>query len=275
LPDSSVPDSTVVDPIATFIAAMRAALAMSGLTRHEEEGRVWFSGGTGDETIVLIHGVNDQAGTWAAVVPALAAKYRLIVPDLAGHGESAPVDGPIDLMRIVDDLAKIIDRETSRLVTLVGNSMGGWMSMLYALRRPTRVTQLVLEDSSGMSWPISVPLIANTREQAAVMMRAVNGPADATPEFVIDAFLARANGSPMLRVMQTNIVPHMLDGRFGELSVPVKLIWGKDDGVLPLDYAEALQKKIEGAELHVIDGAAHIPHRQQPERFIACLTGTC
>lgn len=270
-----MPDTIAIDPIATFIAAMRGALVTAGFTRHEDEGRVWFSGGSGEETLVLIHGVNDQAGTWAAVAPALAASHRIIIPDLAGHGESAPADGPIDLNRVVADLAAIIDRETDGEVTLVGNSMGGWMSMLYALKNPRRVKRLALEDTSGMSWPITVPLVANTREDAAVMLRAVNGPADATPDFVIDAFLARANGSPMLRVMQTNIAAHLLDGRFAELRMPVQLIWGKDDGVLPLAYAEALQKKIEGAELHVIDGAAHIPHRQQPERFIACLTGTC
>ena len=56
------------------------------------------------------------------------------------------------------------------------------------------------------------------------------------------------------------------------LRVPTTLIWGKDDGLLPVAYAEALQKKIAGSKLMIIDGAAHMPHRQQPERFLECLS---
>lgn len=264
------------DPVQQFVEATRAMLVAGGLERHEDAGRVWFSNRNtapaGARTFVLLHGVNDQAGTWAAVAPKLAQQFHFVIPDLAGHGESAPAEGPIDMQRIVDGVAATIDAESSGPVTLAGNSMGGWVSMLYTLAHPERVERLVLEDASGMSWPISVPLVATNREQAKEMMRAVNGPADATPDVVIEAFLARASGSPMLRVIAAGVVPYLMDARFGELRVPVKLVWGRDDGVLPLAYANALQQKIAGATLEVIDGAAHIPHRQQPERFLACLT---
>lgn len=74
----------------------------------------------------------------------------------------------------------------------------------------------------------------------------------------------------MLRV--TEIAEHYVDARLGELQVPTHIVCGADDGVIPVAYAEELQRGIRGSRLHVIEGAAHIPHLQQPQRFLECLT---
>lgn len=264
------------DPIETYTQLSRKALDRAGLTKVvDDQGSVYWTGGGKDApALVLLHGVNDQAGTWAGVVPSLATEYRLIVPDLAGHGESEPKTGIITYTLVLERLHSIIAKETTGKVIIAGNSMGGWIGTLYALDHPYKVARLVLEDSSGMAWPLTVPLFPKNREEAKAMMRAVNGPADKTPDAVLDAFLARKD-LPMSRFMMPDIVQHLLDMRLPKLSVPVTLIWGRDDGVLPLAYAEALQKAIAGSELRIIDGAAHIPHRQQPEKFVRCLKATC
>lgn len=264
------------DPIETYTRLSRAALGEAGLTRRvDDHGSVYWVGGSDQGgTLVLLHGVNDQAGTWAAVVPLLAKEYRLIVPDLAGHGESEPKTGPISYRVVLERLHAILEKEAKGKVTIAGNSMGGWIGTLYALDHPERIERLVLEDASGMMWPITVPLYPKNREEAAAMMRAVNGPGDRTPEAVLDAFLARKD-LPLGRFAMSDLVQHLLDTRLPKLQVPVTLVWGRDDGVLPLAYAEAMQKAIEGSELKVIDGAAHIPHRQQPEKFVRCLKATC
>jgi pimeloyl-ACP methyl ester carboxylesterase len=264
------------DPIETYTQLSRKALGQAGLRKVvDDHGSVYWIGGKEDgEALVLLHGVNDQAGTWAAVVPALARDYQLIVPDLAGHGESEPKSGAISYAVVLDRLHSILEKEAKGKLTLAGNSMGGWIATLYALDHPERVQRLVLEDASGMAWPLTVPLFPKNREEAAAMMRAVNGPGDKTPDAVLDAFLARKD-LPMSRFMMADVVQHLLDTRLAKLTVPVTLIWGRDDGVLPLAYAEALQKAIEGSELRIIEGAAHIPHRQQPEKFVRCLKATC
>lgn len=264
---------TVAAGIEQFVATSREALASAGLERVSDGGRVWWRGGHGSRVMVLLHGVNDQAGTWAPIVPALLKTFRVLAVDLAGHGESAPPEGPLPMTRILDDLDAILSTEDGP-VTLVGNSMGGWVSMAYTLAHPVKVERLVLEDSSGISWPVSVPLVAASRADAEIIFRAVHGPAAvATPEG-IDAILSRAASSPMTRVMQGGILAHLLDHRLDALRLPVAMIWGADDGLLPVAYAEALRAKIAGATLDVIDGAAHIPHRQQPERFLECLMAT-
>lgn len=266
----------MTDPIEAFVTTTRAGLVNAGLKRVERDGSVYFrskekDSPAGRPVLVLLHGVNDQAGTWAAVAGPLAGRFRLIVPDLAGHGESAPKSGPLPLPLILDRLHTIIVNETSGPVALLGNSMGGWVAMLYTFAHPECVSRLLLEDASGMAWVVSVPLFPQTREQAVVALHAVNGPKADTPDWAIDAMLSRSTVAPMTRVAETGVLAYLVDGRLGELKVPATLIWGADDGLLPLAYAEALHKRISGSTLCVIEGAAHIPHRQQPEKFLACL----
>ncbi|HEU4521814.1 MAG TPA: alpha/beta hydrolase [Thermoanaerobaculia bacterium] len=265
------------DPAAAFAQALRSALPAAGLERRALDGTIYFTSAddSGPRTpMVLVHGANDHAGTWAPVVPRLLDRYRLIIPDLAGHGESAPTEGPIYLSAIVDGLAAVIDRETSGPVILVGNSMGAWVAMLYALANRQRVSRLVLESGGGLARPLGVPLIATTPEEAIRILRAVHGPDAVLPDWAPEALMRRAQSSPLLRVMQSGAFEHLVDDRLGDLRVPTTVIWGEHDGVVPRDYVNALRDGIAGARLEVIAGAAHIPHLQQPERFVACLTAT-
>jgi pimeloyl-ACP methyl ester carboxylesterase len=269
--------STPVDPLDAYVASSREALKTAGLTRKATDGGsvYWTGGAAKGKTLVLLHGVNDQAGTWAAVVPGLKNDYRLIVPDLAGHGESEPKTGALTFDMTLRALNEILDREDAQKVTIAGNSMGGWVAMLYALDRPARVERLVLEDSSGMAWNMTgVPLTPKNREEAAAMMRAVHGPDAPTADALLDAFLSRKN-PPLSRFGLPDIVMHLVDARLKDLKVPVSLVWGRDDGILSLDYAKTLHQRIPGSTLSIIDGAAHIPHRQQPGKFVKCLKATC
>jgi len=276
----------------------RAALAAAGFVRQEVEGTVYFESGVipsavegspadaathvasgGDpstalgmtrRTLVLVHGANDQAGTWFTVAPALAQRCRVIIPDLAGHGESEPRTGPLPIPLLVDKLHTVLRNE--RELTLVGNSLGGWLVLLYALRYPEQIKHLYLEASGGLNRPLAVPLVAHNHDEAMVVLRAVHGPDFQSPQWVIDALIERASGSPMLRL--TEVAESQIEDRLGEIQIPATLIWGAHDGVLPRDYAEALRQALPNATLHVLEGAAHIPHMQQPERFLQCLTAT-
>ena len=267
-------NATPVDPLDAFVAASREQLKSAGLTcKTTDDGSVYWTGGGSKEskTLVLLHGVNDQAGTWAAVVPELKKDFRIIVPDLAGHGESEPKTGPIMFDNMVARIDSILAKEGAGKVTIAGNSMGGWVAMLYAFDHADKVERLVLEDSSGMAWDLSgVPLAPKNREEADKMMKAVHGPETKTPDAVLDALLARKN-PPMARIGLQDVMIHLVDARLKELKMPVTILWGRDDGILSLDYAKALTDKIPGATLQIIDGAAHIPHRQQPARFVKCL----
>jgi pimeloyl-ACP methyl ester carboxylesterase len=222
---------------------------------------------------VLLHGANDQAGTWAGAVRMLAKDYRLVLPDLAGHGESEPKEGPITFPMMLARVHAIIEQEAKGKITIGGNSMGGWLSTLYALDYPDRVERLVLENGSGLLWPVTISLLPKTREEAAAAMKAVNGPADKTPDDVLDALVNRKN-PPLARLVTIDIVKYLVDGRVKDLKMPVTIIWGRHDGILPVAYAETLHKEIPRSTLTIIEGAGHIPHRQQPAKFVECLNAT-
>lgn len=257
-----------IESSADYVRTTRAALAASGVVRRESDGLVWFESPNADKpTLVMLHGVNDNAGTWFTVAAALAQRFHLVLPDLPGHGESEPQNAPLPISVLVDRIASILPTEP---FTLLGNSLGGWLAMLYTLRHPERVEKLILESSGGISRPFAIPLLATNREDAVTILRAVHGPNFVAPEWVIDALLERAQDSPMLRVTETE--EHFVDARLAEITTPTHLIWGADDGILPVAYAEELQRGIPGAQLHVIEGAAHIPHLQQPHRYLECLT---
>ena len=289
-----------IEQVTELYRYTRTALAASGFVRKEIGGTVYFAnvipsvardlGGRGseqehraapaqiprdardDRSVVLIHGANDHAGTWFAIAPALAKTRRVILIDLPGHGESAPQDAPLPISLLVSRMEAVVDEALgNEPFTIVGNSLGGWLSILYALRHPDRVAHLVLESSGGLARPTAVPLYARTREEAIPILRAVHGPQYEPQEWVISALLERAHDAPMLRL--TELTEH--DPRLGEINVPTTLLWGEHDGVLPLSYGEALRDAIPNAQMHVIAGAAHIPHMQQPQRVLECLMAIC
>jgi 2-hydroxymuconate-semialdehyde hydrolase len=264
-------------PLEAFVKLTRRSLRRAGLQRREiaihGARLVYFSGGRGAHTMVLVHGVNDQAGSWSAVVPQLVGRFRVVTIDLPGHGESAPAAGPLPMRLLIDGLAAVIDRESPETpVILTGNSMGGWVSMLYASEHPERVSHLVLEDASGMAWDVShVPAFPQNREEALRLLRMVHGPDAPIPGYLVDAMLKLAPTLPQARVLAAGIGDWLVDARLPKLGLPVTLIWGAHDGLLSLDYAKALQAQIAGSHLHVIERAAHAPHRQCADDFARIL----
>jgi abhydrolase domain-containing protein 6 len=259
---------------AEFIAQSRSMLAQAGLTRKSLDGTVYWTGGQGERTLCLIHGVNDHAGTWSLVAPALIKSCRLIVPDLPGHGESEPKNGALDMQYLVDRLAAALDAEGATRVTLVGNSMGAWISILYTLAHPERVAEVFLESGGGLAIPLGVSLVASNRDEAVPILQAVHGPNAQFPDWAIDALITRSTDSPMLRLVAGGMMSYFIDHRLVEIRVPATVVWGANDGVVTRTYIERLHAGIAGAKLCIIEGAAHIPHAQQPERFIACLQAT-
>jgi pimeloyl-ACP methyl ester carboxylesterase len=258
------------------ITQARAALVAAGLERRELDGTVYFVvvPKKPRATYVLVHGVNDQAGTWAAVAAKLAEHNRVVIPDLPGHGESGPKEGSISMPLMLERLHAVIEKEAPGKVVLVGSSMGAWVDVLYTLAHADRVERLVLESGGGLGRPPGVPLVASNREEAIKILHAVHGPKAPTPDWAIDTLLEMKDGMPMQRVLASGLLPYFTDARLKDVKVPTKIIWGADDGVVPRSYVDDVQKGIEGSTLCVIEGAAHIPHAQQPERFLACLTST-
>jgi len=128
-------------PVAVTFWLRRVALRCGGFRKAAfatSAGKqiVWH-GGQGP-LLVLLHGAGDQAGTWCKVAPELKAQFQLLMPDLAGHGQSEPLTGVLSLGTLLTALEQVLDTTPWRDVPLVlaGNSLGAWIAMLYAHRHP-------------------------------------------------------------------------------------------------------------------------------------------
>ena len=266
-------------PLDMLVAGRRWALKRAGGEKREIRGPAgrltYFVAGSGP-TIVLVHGANDQAGLWAKAVKDLSRDFRLVIPDLPGHGESDPPSGHLDYPMLVAGVESVIQKEApGEKVVLIGNSMGGWIATLVAQKNPQRVSHLILENSSGISIDYKgPPLFPKNREEATQVMTAVQGPGKPPlPPFVLDDLVRRTPTSPMARLAKTNLLPFFLDGKLRDFPFPVTLVWGADDGVLPLDYARRFAGEFRESKLVTLPNCGHIPHYQCTDSFVNAVRG--
>ncbi|MGE3844787.1 MAG: alpha/beta fold hydrolase, partial [Vicinamibacterales bacterium] len=266
-------------PLAALAMAGRVALRVQGFRELSVSGPngsiSYFRAGSG-APIVFIHGANDQAGTWARVAPAFASAYKVVVVDLAGHGDSAPATGPLPGDALFAGLDSVMDAEAREPATLIGNSLGGWMALVYALNHPDRVVRVVSINgaiSRGESQEASTVLSPTTREEARRTVSRLFSPASGlyVPDFVLDDLVRRSPTSPVTRLMAAppaSLERFLIDDRLADLRVPVFVFWGEDDGLLSLSYARQATARIPDARLEVLPTCGHMPQRECPRALL-------
>jgi len=258
----------------------RMALRSAGLERVEIPGPrgrlVYFRGGVGPP-VVLIHGANDQAGAWAHVAgPLVERGYHLLVVDLVGHGESEPPTGPLAMEDLLAGLEAVLQAAAlEERATLVGNSLGGFVAMSYAVSHPGQIAHVILVNGAAISGEGpggAVNLLPKNREQARTAIEALTDPdSPRVPDYVLDDLVRRAPGSPLDRLLQSRFSEYALDGRLGEVNLPVTLLWGESDRLMPPAYAERIAKGLPASRLVPVPRCGHVPQRECPDRFLPLL----
>jgi len=235
---------------------------------------VWVAGE--GPCMVLLHGAGDQAGAWARMVPPLVEDYRVVIPDLPGHWKSDPKSGPLGIDQVLGGLEAVMETTCAgESAVLVGNSMGAWISMLYAVDHPETVERLVAINGGAIKEENpAVSIYPTTRAEARETMKGLMGPGTPpVPDFVLDDMIRWARVGPAARLAETaeGMDAYLLDGRLDEVTVPVELVWGDADGLLTLDYAQRLLDGLPRARLHVVHGCGHVPHRECPDKTLEAL----
>ncbi len=253
-------------------------LAAAGLERSVLEtaaGRlVYWQGGEGPP-LVLLHGSGDSAGTWAATARQLVGERRLLIPDLPGHGASDPAEGVLPFATIVAGLEALLDAAQLDSPVLAGNSMGAWLGMLYAHKHPDRVSRVVaINGGAILGEPSDVKLMPADREEARQAMAGIRDPSSPPiPDEVLDEIVARASSGPIRRMMMDlgGMMAYLLDGKLGEITTPMDLLWGESDRLMKLSYAEKMAAGLPRARITRIPKCGHIPQSECPERFVRLL----
>lgn len=289
-PASTGAEAPKPGPMDLFAAYTRAQLATAGFSRHEaqvgDDTLVWWQRGSGP-TVVLIHGVTDQAGGWFQVAPALAESHRLLLVDLPGHGESSPASGPLPMTRVLEGLEGWLalpavtgtDGESGESVErpiLVGNSMGAWLALLVAQRHPELVSRVVAINGGPLRAETGdLDLMPATREEARRLMAAIRDPGSPpTPDVVLDDLVQRAPRAQVARMLEArdDLESYFLEGRrLGEIHTPVTIVWGESDRYMGRDYPDRLLAGLPDARLTLLPKCGHVPQIECPATLLPAL----
>jgi pimeloyl-ACP methyl ester carboxylesterase len=247
-----------------------------------------LEGGEGPP-MVLLHGPGEFAEKWLRVLAELVTTHRVIAPDLPGHGASGVPDGPLDQGRVLAWLDALIEQTCASPPAIVGHVLGGAIGARYAIAHGERVAGLVLVDTLGLAPFRPKPAFALT------MMAFLTRPTEASynrfmrqcsydldrlrdemgelwePFVAYNIDRARApTGKVAGRLFREIGLPPIAPDELARLTVPVALIWGRQDRANRVRIAEAASVRY-GWPLHVIEDCADDPPRDEPEQFIRAL----
>jgi pimeloyl-ACP methyl ester carboxylesterase len=250
----------------------------------------WAEAGAG-RPLVLLHGLCDSHRTWFSVAPALARTRRVLMLDLAGHGESSRPNASYTLDWHANIVGAWLETIGLRDIDLVGHSFGGGVAQWMLLRYRERVRRLGLEAAGGLGREVgpalrwaSFPFFVERFGQPFMSFgttRALHAAGAAFSEDEIAALskynslrgTARAFSRSVRDVINARGQHrHFLDrAREVPLLPPIALFWGDADPLIPIAHGIEAAALLEGVTLTRFPGVGHFPHRQAPEHFVRAL----
>jgi len=247
--------------------------------------------GTGDSTIVMIHGFASSLHTWNDVASAMARDYRVIRLDLPPFGVTGPLRNAAGVIETTDlpTYRRFIDTFMQALgiarATLIGNSLGGLLAWDYAVRHRDAVERLVLIDAAG--FPMKLPIYIGLFNHAPVRLSAPW----CLPEAIITSAVRNVYGDA--RKIAPDVLRRYVEFFHGEgtreaigkmvptldfadldtnvldaLDVPTLILWGAKDRWIPPAHAAEFARRIPGARSIMYDGLGHIPMEEAPQRVL-------
>lgn len=267
--------ATATSLLAIFAASALAAdlMLQSGFVENDGEQIYFESVGTGD-AVVLSHGGGGNHVVWYQQVPALAQKYRVITWDQRGFGRSTNVSQQAGPVSAVEDLEALLDHLGITSAHLVGQSMGGWAVMGFALRYPERVRSLVLADTvAGISTPQAAqaidPALRSSAPPDQLPITRHPGLSDALgTRDPAKAFLYRQIGGSTPAGMGDKLRQTTYDlNDVRRIRIPTLLVVGEQDQVFPPATIRSIAAEVRGAQVTVVPGAGHSPYFEAPDAW--------
>jgi len=233
--------------------------------------------------VVLVHGLGSRKEDWLPVLEPLGQKYRLLVPDQIGFGKS---DKPLldySVQTYVDFLNEFLRQLKVEKVSLVGESLGGWISALYAVElgdgaHLIPAEKLVLVDAAGLKQDAPIP---NLNPSSLATMRGLMEAVfydtswlndDALRKIFTDKLSAHDGYTVRSLMVNPALATERLDDRLGKIKMPTLVVWGKQDKLLPMTSGERYAAGIAGAKLVSFDKCGHVPPIEKTEEFVAAVT---
>ena len=244
--------------------------------------------------LLLIHGMGGSYENWQAVIEPLARHHTVVAPDLPGHGASAPGAGDYSLGALAAGLRDLLLALGYDRATLVGHSLGGGIAMQLAYQFPELAERLVLVSSGGLGPEVSLILRAAALPGAELFLAATaraGSKAGATLARGLSAVglrptvdvaeVARGYTSladPDRRAAFLATLRSVIGARGQRVdasdrlylvaSMPVLIVWGARDPIVPVHHGERAHEAIAGSRLEIFEGVGHLPQLEAPARFV-------
>ncbi len=237
--------------------------------------------GSGDRTIVLVHGWKGSHRLWDPAVYRLTREFRVIAFDNRGMGESDKPGGPYDFAVLADDLAFVLDELSATGVTLVGWSMGCTISLEYLARGGAHAARLVLMNgplkltrTAEFPWTMSEEQLRGYLDDLAenwpdaertFSLGALRDPTTAYAELYYQVALQ----TPLelaSRIVDEQVKLNHIPVLAG-LEIPVLALYGRHDPYYPVALAEFIAGHARDGSYAVFEESAHAPHYEEPDRF--------
>lgn len=221
------------------------------------------------QPVILLHGLFGNLSNWKAVQDAFSTDYALYTPLLPLFDT---VLGRNRLDRLVVFLEKYILDHNIQNPILIGNSLGGHLALLYALKHPEKVSKLVLTGSSGLyenSFGGGFPRVKDYNYIRKKVEDVFDRKEVVNAEVVDSVYSIVQNNSKVIAVISLarDAQRQNLKDRLAEIKIPVLLIWGLQDIVTPPEVAREFHTLIPHSKLHLIDECGHVPMMEQPILF--------
>ncbi len=247
--------------------------------------------------LLLIHGMAGNFQNWQEVIEPLARHHTVLAPDLPGHGGSAPGFGDYSLGALAAGLRDLLAALGHDRATLVGHSLGGGIAMQFAYQFPEMTERLVLVSSGGLGLEVSPVLraaalpgadrfIATTAGAVGAVGSAVGRglkliglQANADIAEVVRGYTSLADPDRRAAFLATlrSVIGtggqrvHAGDRLYLVEDLPVLIIWGARDSIIPAHHGESAHQLIPGSQLEVFDDVGHLPQLEAPARFVTVL----
>jgi len=249
------------------------------------------------EAILLLHGIAGSSDTWRSLIGPLSSSYRVVAPDLLGHGNSTKPRSDYSLGALSVLVRDVLDELGIGRATLVGHSLGGGISMQFVYQHPEYVRRLVLINSGGLGPDVGMPLRLASLPGAELVLpiiadRRLLAPGDRIWPVLRRLGIESARGEELwrhykslsdgptrqafLRTLRA-VVDHRgqavsaLNRLNSRTDFPVMAIWGDRDNLIPVEHAYAAQRVRPDVRLEVLTDVGHFPHAERPIEVAALI----
>ena len=238
-----------------------------------ENGKFKYVSQGEGKPLVLLHGLFGALSNFEDVFKEFSRDHQVIIPMLPIY------DLPIlktNVKNIAKHLEEFIEFLGLEKVTLLGNSLGGHVGLVYTLKRMERVEKLILTASSGLyenAFGGSFPRREDKNYLRDKIALTFYDPAMVTDELVDECHEAVNNREKVIRILALAkaAIRHNMSGELENYKIPVCLIWGKNDTITPPEVAEEFNEKFPQSDLFWIDKCGHAPMMEHPDEFNSIL----